>query len=316
MTLVALLLGYAVVVACASPLLLSRASWVRRAPAAGVLVWQAAGLSVLVALLLGVAALCASLRALTPQHFVTTCVRMLTTRDAWNLGAVVLVIGLSAAAGVVVRLALSVGRQARAARRDRSALRAMVAAAATPRGAVPGAVVIDRPLAGAFCLPSRRGGQIVVTTGALEQLSTDELVAVLAHERAHLRGRHHLLMASAYVLRDALPFVPIFRHAARAVADLVEMAADDAAARRTSRRCVASAVVRMASAGAPASALGAGGSTAVLRARRLLADAPAARGLPLPLLGGAAAALVLVSLPLMFAVLVPGASCPFPMTAS
>jgi hypothetical protein len=62
----------------------------------------------------------------------------------------------------------------------------------------------------------------------------------------------------------------LFAVAARQVAYLVEVAADDAAARRSPRLTVASALLAVASAGVPAGALGAGGSAAAQRIQRLI----------------------------------------------
>lgn len=51
----------------------------------------------------------------------------------------------------------------------------------------------------AYALPGRPGtpGRIVVTTGMLRALDPAERDALLAHERAHLKGRHHLFIAAA-----------------------------------------------------------------------------------------------------------------------
>ena len=119
-----------------------------------------------------------------------------------------------------------------------------------------------------YCLPGRR--RIVLTTGALSRLDDGELDAVLAHERAHLSGRHHLVLALAAALPRAFPAVGLFAVAARQVAYLVEIAADDAAARRAPRLAVASALLAVAGAGLPAGALGAGGSAASQRIQRLI----------------------------------------------
>ena len=45
--------------------------------------------------------------------------------------------------------------------------------------------------------------------------------AVLAHEQAHLRGRHHLVLAAGRILRRAFPWVPAFRWAYEEVTRLV-----------------------------------------------------------------------------------------------
>jgi bla regulator protein blaR1 len=56
---------------------------------------------------------------------------------------------------------------------------------------------------------------------------------VAADERAHLSGRHHLVLRLAAALERAFPWVRFFAVGAEQVAYLVEVAADDAAARRT-----------------------------------------------------------------------------------
>jgi len=118
------------------------------------------------------------------------------------------------------------------------------------------------------CLPGRR--RIVLTTGALSRLDDGELAAVLAHERAHLSGRHHIVLALAVALQRTFPLAGFFGAAARQIAYLVEIAADDAATRRAPRLTVASALLAVAGAGAPAGALGAGASAAAQRIQRLI----------------------------------------------
>ncbi len=68
-----------------------------------------------------------------------------------------------------------------------------------------------------------------------------QLAAVLAHERAHQAGRHHLLLSLAAVPAAAFPRVPAFRMARDEVARLSELAADDAAAARSPRLTMAEA---------------------------------------------------------------------------
>ncbi|WP_019855542.1 M56 family metallopeptidase [Actinopolyspora mortivallis] len=81
----------------------------------------------------------------------------------------------------------------------------------------------------AYSMGGRRG-TVVATTG-VTGLDPPAREAILAHERAHLRGRHHELVALAEVLAWALPFVPLFRAAPTAVRVSVELAADTAAVR-------------------------------------------------------------------------------------
>jgi Zn-dependent protease with chaperone function len=52
----------------------------------------------------------------------------------------------------------------------------------------------------------------------------------LAHERAHLADRHHLILAMARIIGQVLPFLPLMRDADAQVARLVKLHADDAPA--------------------------------------------------------------------------------------
>lgn len=79
----------------------------------------------------------------------------------------------------------------------------------------------------------------MLTTGAIGALDESQLRAVLAHERAHLRGRHHLLVTLAGALSAAFPRVPAFRVAGEQVARLAELSADDAASASAHRLTVA-----------------------------------------------------------------------------
>lgn len=81
----------------------------------------------------------------------------------------------------------------------------------------------------AYSIGGRSG--VVVAGDGLASLNQAERSAVLAHERAHLRGRHHLLVTTAEALRAALPFVPLCREWARWARVLVELSADHHAVR-------------------------------------------------------------------------------------
>jgi Zn-dependent protease with chaperone function len=73
-----------------------------------------------------------------------------------------------------------------------------------------GALVLDHDRVAAYCLHGVRG-RVVVTSGAVAHLRGEELEAVLAHESAHLRARHDLVLAAATAMQRAFPFVPLFR---------------------------------------------------------------------------------------------------------
>jgi Zn-dependent protease with chaperone function len=134
------------------------------------------------------------------------------------------------------------------------------------------AVVLDAPQPAVYCVPGRPA-TIVLTTGALAVLGPAQLLAVLAHERAHLAGRHHLLITLGKAMRAGLPGVPLFTRGAEEVGRLAEMRADDVAARRSGRDTLVQALVAMGTGQplpAPSASLAATGGVVSARVRRLL----------------------------------------------
>jgi Zn-dependent protease with chaperone function len=107
-----------------------------------------------------------------------------------------------------------------------------------------GAVVLDAAQPAAYCVPGRPA-TIVLTSGALAVLEPEQLAAVLAHERAHLTGRHHLLIGLTRGLAASIPAVPLFSRGSAEVARLAEMCADDTAARRSGRGTLVAALLAM-----------------------------------------------------------------------
>jgi hypothetical protein len=185
--------------------------------------------------------------------------------------AVAAVSALALAAGVV-SLAVAAVRQAR-----------RVAWARRECARLPGdteLAVLDDDVPQAFALPGAPG-RIVVSRGMLRCLGDGEREALLAHERAHLRGRHHLFQT---VWRLAAAVNPLLRPLADAGGFVLERWADEeAAARIGSRTVVARAVGRAALASAGASrpaVLSATGGAVPQRVRALLAPPPPRRTLP------------------------------------
>jgi Zn-dependent protease with chaperone function len=130
--------------------------------------------------------------------------------------------------------------------------------------------VLDAPQPAAYCVPGRPAA-IVLTSGALAVLEPAQLGAVLAHERAHLAGHHHLLISLTRGLAASFPGVPLFTRGPAEVAGLAEMSADDAAARRTGRGALVAALLAMGTGTAvPAAALAATSGPVTARVNRLL----------------------------------------------
>nr|WP_279672311.1 M56 family metallopeptidase [Flexivirga meconopsidis] len=93
----------------------------------------------------------------------------------------------------------------------------------------------------------RCGGRRIIVTSALrERLTTGQLRTVLEHERAHLRRRHHLVLRLAGLNRACFPSLRGARAFGKSVHLLVEMSADDHAARVCGVDATASALERVA----------------------------------------------------------------------
>ncbi|GAB2866503.1 M56 family metallopeptidase [Actinocorallia aurea] len=271
------LLALAAVLLGPLPAVLARAAWCERAPRAALALWQAvtgaAALSVAGGLLaVAVAPLAAtlhcSLRVFAAQTLAGDPLRGMGATEIVALGW-----ALAVAGGITAAFGHAFARQTGVRRRHRH----RVGLVAVSRR--DGALVVDHEVPAAYCLPGFRP-RVVVTSGLVALLPPAELAAVLDHERAHARGRHHLLLLPFHALAAALPRLPALRTAHDDAARLVEMLADDHARARHGGRAVASALVRLAAgrAAVPDAALGAAEHSVVARVRRL--TAPAA---PMPL---------------------------------
>jgi Zn-dependent protease with chaperone function len=160
--------------------------------------------------------------------------------------------------------------------------------------AVAGLVVVDDEEPDAYALPGL-GGRVVVSTAMLRALPSEERAVLLAHEAAHLTGRHHLYLQVAELAAAANP---LLRPAASAVHLSVERWADEVAAgevgnRHLAARALARAGLARAAAHRhhPAGALAGADAGVADRARALLADPPQ----PRPALASAVAALMLAT---------------------
>jgi hypothetical protein len=78
--------------------------------------------------------------------------------------------------------------------------------------------------------------QVHLSRGAVEQLSREELRAVVGHELHHARRRDPLRLLLARSLADGLFFIPLLRRSSERYAALGELAADEAAVRQLGGR--------------------------------------------------------------------------------
>ncbi|REE96493.1 M56 family metallopeptidase [Thermomonospora umbrina] len=267
---------------------LSRSRWPWSMPRAGIALWQALGLAwgtATIGALLGYA-------VLPYGQGITGGIPAMLSDDAARLDAphlAALLAGTGLTAVLLVMLAYAVVRIYRARRRHR----ALLALVANKSATVPGTLVLDHPGAAAYCVPGMRSSKVVVSAGTLELLDSAELAAVLAHERAHARERHDLVLLPFASLRQVFPQIGLVGRCLDSVELLIEMAADDRARRHRAPRELATALLRFAAArpaAVPNGALAAtsGGEIAVLaRVNRLMEPPPARRRVRFAALAGA-----------------------------
>ena len=280
---------------------LAAASWPRRSPVAAILLWQALGLS------WGLAAVGALIGfAVTSNGAAvgTGTLERLTSLVTANhqVAAIGLTRLVCLAAGILLLAVLCWILVAATASvlRARQRQRELLSLLAHDDPKVPGALVVDHPAAAAYCLPGLRP-EIVISAGVLDLLDADELAAVLAHERAHLRERHDLVLLPFLALLRAFSWAAITTQAYRAVGLLLEMHADDRVLRQLPARELATALLRVGAAGGggvPAGALAVAGAPTecevAARVIRLLRPPPGLNGVATILVLAVSATLVVL----------------------
>lgn len=288
---VAALIALAVALAWPVPRLLPRFTPGRDVPAATIALWQCVSLAgVLAGLLAAPLAVLLYARARSGQH----------DPSPWQ-HLPVLVAGLTISGILLVRLLIrghKVGTALRRSRRDHSTLVDLIGLEPSADERLVGhpVRVLDHPTPTAYCVP---GGthRVVLTQGTLDALDAEQLGAVLAHERAHLRHRHDLVLEFFTVLHTAVPARVRSTAGLDEVKLLIELLADKWAAASSGKRPLATAMLALAEGSHPDAALGAG-DDAVVRIERLAygSDRPWLR------VGVIAAAVAVLQLPVLLAV--------------
>jgi Zn-dependent protease with chaperone function len=243
----------AVALVWVAPALMARQPRWRRAPRAALVAWQAVTTG-------GILAAVATVPAAIP---------LVLGGDHPSRHVGWLLVAALASGAVIVRLLVSghrVGTRLRAARADHRDLVDIIAQHDRDR-----VRVLQHPTPTAYCIPGRRS-RVVLSQGVLDALPPDQLDAVVAHEDAHLRARHDLLLEFFTVAHRSVPAFLRSEKALAEVALLVEALADRAAVRRSGEVATARALLAIAGSKAPEAALGAG-TTAPVR-MQLLALGP------------------------------------------
>jgi len=277
MTTAAVLALFAAALAWPIPRWLASSRWPARAPRAAIVLWQAIGLSGgLCAVLAAVSFTLAPLGRTFPRAFAVHLRHLVAGHPMAGLGPLN-VAGLAIATALLTRLLTVLALSTRRTLRERRRHRHLVDLAGTPHtehthlspaapGPVPVSVdladgcglcesglrmsagrlrVLNHPVAVAYCVPGVRRPRVVVSAGLLSTLGAGELDAVLRHEEAHARGRHDLVIQPFVAWQATFPFLRPAREATAAVSLLVEMLADDAAARHCGGRTLARALARL-----------------------------------------------------------------------
>ena len=255
------------VLALVVPTRLAVADWPRRSPAAALLLWQAVGITA--GLLAVQAVVTVALAPAGPTHALAAQA-VLDGRAPTRWWSVVAAV---TAAVLVLRLVsvftVSAVRTLRARHRNR----VLVDLVATRNPLLPGARVVDHDVPLAYCLPGLRP-RVVLSRGVLDLLREDEVRAVLAHEDAHVVQRHDLVVLPFSAFGTTFPRLRPVRTASEQVALLVEMLADDRAARLHPPEVLARALYKVGTASVPSGGLGATADGVLLRAQRLVCPPP------------------------------------------
>jgi len=280
---------------------LVHAGWTTRAPRLAIVAWHLICATTLIALMF--AGLLLSLSLSYVGTTVASVVDLCTTtlqhvyappdRHTASIAAVFTLLLLPLRVGYVgTRLTVQ-------SRRQSQRLQGLLEPIARTAPGCDGALVIQHRELYAFCFPGRRS-QVVVTSALLEGLTSAQLQAVLAHERAHVRRRHHLALMVPKVLRKTFGmFVPLFKMAEEEMARLVELSADDAARREVGGEALAGALRQLTRMPVASPLLSAAAVAVEERLRRL--DTTTARLSPVQALVVGTAMIAVAITPLVFA---------------
>jgi len=266
------LLLYSLIVMVVGPPLLRRLTRSGHVPRLGVAAWLTAIASVpLIWIAAAIAVIVDIAGHWDHGHFVAACLAKLFGVAAGDVGMTprlvliaLAIAGAAAASVTVLRLIRSLIRI-----RSRAHGHAQAVRIVGHRTDEHDVIILDAEEPAAYCV-SGRPPAIVVTTGALGALDERQLDAVVAHERAHLSGHHPHVVAALRSLAATFPRITLITHGADQVSRLLEMCADDVAARRHGRVALLSGLLALSGV-APLGALGAADIDVLARAERLTA---------------------------------------------
>lgn len=228
---------YAVITTVAAPLILTRGRWQVWQPRLALACWHAALATSAGALLFSV------IYTLALAH----------THGLHGRGSHALIFSLVAWGGAFLLAAccaLLLGRSEPVVRREQGVKDHLRYAALNCRQSVEArgettirVVDTNAPIAYSFHAPE---ATVVISRLLQQQLSTPELEAIIAHECAHLRERHHLALRLANINAACLPTFGPAQRLRNSTQFLIELIADDVAATQCGSEVTESALSLMA----------------------------------------------------------------------
>jgi Zn-dependent protease with chaperone function len=271
MTVAAALLLYAVAVLAGGPKLLLRITGGGEAPRLSIAAWLTAVVTVIGSSVGAIALLLIEVAGHwgKPDGLLVSCLarlrEILDGHAGWP-ARIVATVAVAMAAGTLIAICVRVG--CALSRMRTKTFEHAAAVRLVGRSVGSYVVVIEASEPAAYCVAGRPPA-IVITTAALAALDNAPLAAVIAHERAHLDGRHAYIVAAMRGLTAALPKVALFSSAAAQISSLLEMCADDAAARHHGHQPLLAGLLALSGAITPAHGLAAATTAVLVRAERL-----------------------------------------------
>lgn len=209
----------AVVVTLLAPIILTRGTWWLHRPQLALRLWLGALLIAAASLLLSVG---------------TAAVIVATNAHMHGIGAPAAGLfawcGLGVAGGVAALLAANAEPISAAKRRTDVAVTLLVARSTVRSERIGGQEVAYLQTADPIAC-STSDGRVLISTGVEDAMPQACVRAVIEHERAHVLGRHDLIARIAALNAAAFPRLRTAREFRKTVALLIELVADDTAAR-------------------------------------------------------------------------------------
>jgi Zn-dependent protease with chaperone function len=236
MTIVLGLVAFALVVTLGAPALLAHGSWRIRHPRRAIRLWLLVLAVGVGSLLCSVVVAATMVLAKVEQHWLNGYGATVTALFAWC--------GLAVAGGIVALVATRAEPLAASKERSEVAV-ALLMARSTYRTERIGEHEVGYLDSDEVIACSTSDGRILVSGAVDDALAPLAVRAIVEHERAHVRMHHDLLVRVAAANAASFPFLGAARAFRRTVSLLVELAADDEAARLVGPAALCNALVRM-----------------------------------------------------------------------